>query len=188
MMRRAAAAASSSYCNDRGRGGGMPRLHSSLVFFNNFFHSQASVPSTIRKPPKLTNLGVGDGLSLFNAMLQMRPLPCVVRFNQIMGHIAKLKHYQAVISLYTQMDRLRVVPDAYTLNIIINCFCHLNQMGFSLSVLGKFFKFGIQPNISQPSTLLSRAFFLWRKFLRQHYFSAQWWSKVVSRMMLLSEH
>lgn len=34
-------------------------------------------------------------------------LPLVVRFNQLMRPLAKLKHYSAVISLYNQMGQLR---------------------------------------------------------------------------------
>ncbi|TQD84766.1 hypothetical protein C1H46_029692 [Malus baccata] len=72
-------------------------------------------------------------------MLQMRPLSSVIRFNQVLTQVAKLKHYATVIVLNDQMGLLGIGPNAYTLNIIINCFSHLNQIGFGLSVLGKFF-------------------------------------------------
>ncbi|PRQ35049.1 putative pentatricopeptide [Rosa chinensis] len=48
-----------------------------------------------------------------------------------------------------------IVPNDYTLSIIINCYCRLNQMGFSLSVLGSFFKWGLQPNVFTFNTLIN---------------------------------
>ncbi|CAN6559687.1 unnamed protein product [Malus baccata var. baccata] len=73
--------------------------------------------------------------------------------NASSAFLAKLKHYSAVISLNDQMGLLGIGPDAYTLNIIINCFSQLNQMGFGLSVLGKFFKLVI-PNVVIYTTLM----------------------------------
>ncbi|VVA38586.1 PREDICTED: pentatricopeptide, partial [Prunus dulcis] len=88
-------------------------------------------------------------------MLQMRPLPSVVRFNKILGQVAKLKHYSAVISFYNKMGVSRIGHDVCTLNILINSYCHLNQMGFSLSVLGKFFKLGLEPSVFTFTTLIN---------------------------------
>ena len=167
MIRTTTAATSSSSCycwSSRG----MNCLHSNstiLVFVNNyfaFFHSQPSKPikstrTQLEQPkrdlPKITN--VEDAFNLFDRMLQMRPLPSVVRFNKILGQVAKLKHYSAVISLYNQMGVSRIGHDIYTLTILINCYCHLNQMGFSLSVLGKFFKLGLEPNVFTFNTLIN---------------------------------
>ncbi|PRQ35092.1 putative pentatricopeptide [Rosa chinensis] len=93
---------------------------------------------------------------LFHQMLHSRPLPSsVIPFNQMLTQLSKLKHYSAVISLNRQMLLRRIVPNHYTLNTIINCYCHLNQMGFSLSVLGKLFKLGLQPNVITFSTLIN---------------------------------
>ncbi|BBH06988.1 ATP-binding protein, partial [Prunus dulcis] len=75
------------------------------------------------------NPTVEDAFNVFDRMLQMRPPPSVVRFNQILGQVAKLKRYSAFISLYNQMDVSGIGPDVYTLNILINCYCHLNQNG-----------------------------------------------------------
>ena len=97
---------------------------------------------------------VEDALTLFNRMLRMRPLPSVVSFNQLLGKVAKMKHYSAVISSYSQMGLVGIVPDKYVLNIVINCFCHLKQMPFSLSVLGKFIKFGYELDTVTFSTLI----------------------------------
>ncbi|ONI00492.1 hypothetical protein PRUPE_6G091400 [Prunus persica] len=132
---------------------GMPCLHSNstvVVFANDYFaflHSQPSKPikstrtqleQPERNSPKITT--VEDAFIVFDRMLQMRPPPSVVRFDQILGQVAKLKHYSAVISLYNQMDVSGIRPDVCTLN---------------LSVLGKFFKVGLEPNVITFTTLIN---------------------------------
>ncbi|XP_020421226.1 putative pentatricopeptide repeat-containing protein At1g12700, mitochondrial [Prunus persica] len=167
MMMRNIAASSSSYCSSR-RWRGMPCLHSNstvVVFANDYFaflHSQPSKPikstrtqleQPVRNSSEITT--VEDAFNVFDRMLQMRPPPSVVRFTQILGQVAKLKHYSAVISLYNQMGVSGIGPNVYTLNILINCYCHLNQMGFSLSVLGNFFKLGLEPDVFTFTTLIN---------------------------------
>ncbi|KAL6272062.1 hypothetical protein ACE6H2_022754 [Prunus campanulata] len=162
MMRRCA----STYCNLQ-RHRGMTFLHSS-VFFNNYsgalFHSHWLERRKYKNrckawqfernsySPEITNLE--DALNLFNSMLQTRPLPLIVDFNSLLGQVAKLKHYSAAISLCKQMDLLPIVPNVCTLNIMINCCCHLGQMGGSLSVLAKLFKFGFEPDVATYNTLI----------------------------------
>ncbi|XP_068309631.1 pentatricopeptide repeat-containing protein At1g62680, mitochondrial-like [Pyrus communis] len=75
-------------------------LYKSTLFINDFapFHSQSFEPNKSRNTQlqhlvKASNLE--DALHVFDEMLQMRPLPSVVLFNQIMGQVAKLKHYSA---------------------------------------------------------------------------------------------
>ncbi|PRQ34693.1 putative pentatricopeptide [Rosa chinensis] len=88
-------------------------------------------------------------------MLQRSPLPSVVRFTQILGQLVKLKHYSQVIALNRRMGLIGIASNVYTLSIIINCYCHLNQMGFSLSVLAQFFKLGLQPTVTTYTTLIN---------------------------------
>ncbi|KAL6204686.1 hypothetical protein ACLB2K_021953 [Fragaria x ananassa] len=107
--------------------------------------------------PKTSNPKVNYldfALKMFHEMLHLRPLPSVIPFNRILSQLVKLKQYSAFISLNRQMLLRRIVPDDYTLNILINCYCHLNQMGFSLSVLGNFFKLGLQPDVITFNTLI----------------------------------
>ncbi|ONI01027.1 hypothetical protein PRUPE_6G117200 [Prunus persica] len=156
----------STYPNLRRHRGGMPFLESS-VLFNNYwgalFHSQCSERRKYKNTykarqfesnsnsPEITDLE--DALNLFNSMLQTRPLPSIGDFNKLLGQVAKLKHYSAAISLCKQMDLLPILPNVSTLNVI-NCFCHLGQMGGSLSVLAKLFKFGFQPDAATYNTLI----------------------------------
>ncbi|BFG34595.1 hypothetical protein CerSpe_208690 [Prunus speciosa] len=153
----------STYRNLHRRRGGMPFLESS-VFFNNYlgalFHSQCLERRKYKNTymarhsdsPEITDLE--DALNLFNSMLQTRPLPSIVDFNQLLGQVAKLKRYSAAISLCKQMDLLPIAPSICTLNIMINCFSHLGQMGNSLSVLAKLFKFGFKPDAATYNTLI----------------------------------
>ncbi|PRQ33752.1 putative pentatricopeptide [Rosa chinensis] len=89
-------------------------------------------------------------------MLQTRPLPSLVRFPQILGQLVKLKHYWEAITLYKVQTNasLRISPDVYSLSIIMNCYSRLNRIGFSLSVLAQFFKFGLELNVTTFTTLI----------------------------------
>ncbi|PQQ04288.1 putative pentatricopeptide repeat-containing protein [Prunus yedoensis var. nudiflora] len=160
-------AASSSYCSSISSRG-MPCLHpnSTVVFVNNYFaffsRSQASKAKNSRRTQldqlakdfrTITN--VEDALNVFDRMLHLRPLPSLFRFTKVLCLVARLKQYSTVISSYNQMAVSGMVPDVYVLNILINCFCHLNQMGSSFSVLGKFFKLGFEPNAPTVNTLIN---------------------------------
>ena len=116
------------------------------------FHSRVS-PNT---DPKVSNhdCNLEESLNSFHRMLRISPLPCVVRFNQLLTQITKMKHYSLVISLDKQMGLVGVKPNVYTLNIVINCFCCLKRMRFGMSVLGKFIKLGCEPDTVTMNTLV----------------------------------
>ena len=78
---------------------------------------------------------VDHALDLFNTMLHMRPLPSIDNFTHILGVIARMKHYPAVISLIKRIESFGISPDVYTLTILINCFYHLNRLDFGITVL-----------------------------------------------------
>ncbi|KAK9940767.1 hypothetical protein M0R45_017409 [Rubus argutus] len=160
MMRTATSSYSYSNCSSSSRRG-MYCLHSPLIVVVNkylaFFHSSKSTNLVrVRDPPsnpKVTTLE--SALKVFDEMLHRRPLPSVVRFTQILGQLAKLKHYSAVITLRKQMGLIGIGHDVCTLNIIINCYCHLNQIRFSISVLAHFFNLGLQPTVPTFNTLIN---------------------------------
>ncbi|KAL6190700.1 hypothetical protein ACLB2K_037094 [Fragaria x ananassa] len=87
-------------------------------------------------------------------MLHRRHLPSVVRFTHILGQLVKLKQFEAVLSLNRQMGLVGIASDAYTLNITMNCYCHLNQMEYALSVLAHFFKLGLRITVPTFNTLI----------------------------------
>ncbi|KAM5586540.1 hypothetical protein ABKV19_005455 [Rosa sericea] len=61
--------------------------------------------------PRVSN--VEDALKVFDEMLQRRPLPSVVCFNQLLGQLAKLKHYSGVLSLIRQMGLIGIAQDFF---------------------------------------------------------------------------
>ncbi|CAL5413499.1 unnamed protein product [Camellia sinensis] len=85
----------------------------------------------------------------------MQPLPLVVHFNQLLTCIARMKHYSTVISLFKEIRLLGITVDYYTMNIVINCLCHLNRVDYGFSVLGSFFKRGYVSSVYTFSTLMN---------------------------------
>ena len=90
------------------------------------FHSQ---------PPSIQN--VDDAVSQFNRMLCMRHTPPIIQFNKILDSFAKIKHYSTAVSLSHRLELKGIQPDLITLNILINCFCHMGQINFGFSLLTK---------------------------------------------------
>ncbi|KAL2577484.1 hypothetical protein AAZV13_16G137100 [Glycine max] len=74
-------------------------------------------------------------------MLLVRHTLPIFQFNKILGPLVKMKP----ISLSKQMEVKGIEPDLVTLNILLNCFSHLEQMAFSFSVLDKILKLSDQP-------------------------------------------
>ncbi|GMP77352.1 hypothetical protein CsSME_00033652 [Camellia sinensis var. sinensis] len=61
-------------------------------------------------------------------MALMQPLPSVIQFTQLLSGIARRKHYSTVIYLFKEIRLFGITIDGYTLNIVINCLCHWNQI------------------------------------------------------------
>ncbi|GLT71945.1 hypothetical protein SLA2020_439270 [Shorea laevis] len=95
-----------------------------------------------------------DALGLFDRMLHMHPLPSIVDFNQLLSAIARLKHHSTVITLIKEMELSGIAPDVYTLGVLINCFCLLNRVDLSFSILARILKLGFQPNCTILNTLV----------------------------------
>lgn len=104
------------------------------------------------KTGSFRNLEVAFGL--FDRMVRMHPLPFVVYFNQLLTTIVRVKHHSTVITLVKQMDLLEIALDVYTLNILVNCFCHLNRVDLGFSILARILKFGFQADSTVLSTLV----------------------------------
>ncbi|KRH48603.1 hypothetical protein GLYMA_07G100300v4 [Glycine max] len=91
-------------------------------------------------------------------MLCMRHTPPIIQFGKILGSIMKMKHYPTVVFLSKQMELKAIVPNLVTLNILINCFCHLGQINLTFSVLSKILKLGYQPNTITLTTFACNIF------------------------------
>nr|GEU38896.1 pentatricopeptide repeat-containing protein At1g63330-like [Tanacetum cinerariifolium] len=102
---------------------------------------------------KVANLD--DALKLFDQMSQRRPFPSIIKFNQLLHSLTKMKHYSQSVDLFKQMCVLRVPVDNYTMNIVIKCFCQLHRTNDSFMVLGFCFRRGISPDLFTFNTLLN---------------------------------
>lgn len=82
-------------------------------------------------------------------MLERKPLPHMSSFNLLLGGVAKVKHYDYVISFHVAKDGSSKIwsLDFVTLSILINCFCNLRMIDLSFSVLGIQFKCECHPNV-----------------------------------------
>ncbi|XP_020223170.1 putative pentatricopeptide repeat-containing protein At1g12700, mitochondrial isoform X3 [Cajanus cajan] len=103
---------------------------------------------------KVKNLD--EALDLFSGMTKMKPLPSVKDFTLLLGVIVRLKHYTTAMSLVKHMfSSLGIEADTITLNIVINCLCHLKLIAFGFSVLGTMFKLGLEPTVMTLTTLIN---------------------------------
>jgi len=85
----------------------------------------------------------------------MRNIPSIIEFNNILSSLVKTKkNYLTPISIFQQMEFQGLRPDIVTINILINCYCHLGQIYFAFSLFGKILKMGYHPNIITLTTLL----------------------------------
>lgn len=84
-------------------------LSSSFHFHQLSSSSSSSFHNTNNNPNLRNALGLGftsldDALTSFNHMVQMRPLPSLVKFTQLLTTIAKNKHYSTTLYLIRQLD------------------------------------------------------------------------------------
>ncbi|KAL6200571.1 hypothetical protein ACLB2K_030352 [Fragaria x ananassa] len=120
-------------------------LPSTLDNFIAFFHSKSEDPPTMSS--------VEQTLNMFNEMLHMRPVAC---FSQLLAQIARLERYDVVIPLFKQMGAMGIAPDASTLNIVTNCYCHMKQApGLGLPVFPHFLKLGLQLDLTTFTSLIN---------------------------------
>lgn len=87
-------------------------------------------------------------------LLKMRPLPPVDRFNRVLVAFVEMKEYFVSISLFKDMCVFAIPVDVGTNSIIINCFCHLNEVDYGFSLLGGIIKRGFFPDVITYNTLL----------------------------------
>lgn len=97
-------------------------------------------------------------LQLYKQMILMRPLPSVIQFTQLLDCLVKMGKYLDALSVFRNMSILGVAVDAYTMTVVINCFCLMNRVDFGFSILGTFFKRGFLPNVTTFTTLLKGLF------------------------------
>ncbi|KAL8238667.1 hypothetical protein R6Q59_015234 [Mikania micrantha] len=101
---------------------------------------------------KLTNLD--DALKLFDEMTERRPLPSVVKFNQLLNGVTKMRHFSSCLDLFKQMCVIGVPVDKYSMNISIRCCCKLYRTNDGFALLGCCFRRAVVPDACTFNTLL----------------------------------
>ncbi|KAL8513014.1 hypothetical protein ACS0TY_019262 [Phlomoides rotata] len=69
-----------------------------------------------------------------------------------------MEEYAVALSLFDEMRHSSLPVNEFTMNIIINCCCHLNRVDFWFAVLGSFLKQDYEPNVTTFNTLLKGLF------------------------------
>ncbi|KAJ9162532.1 hypothetical protein P3X46_022305 [Hevea brasiliensis] len=134
-------------------------IQSPSLLFANYFHSSTSmhVPKDAKSQRFLRSKfkDIDDALASFNHIILMRPLPSIVQFCRFLSALVGMKQYHTVISLCRTIESLGISHSVYSLSILINCFCRLHLVNFGFSILGKFIKFGLEPNTVTFTTLIN---------------------------------
>ncbi|KAL8508415.1 hypothetical protein ACS0TY_018869 [Phlomoides rotata] len=99
-----------------------------------------------------------DVIRLFREMVATSPQPSVRVYNNLLSVVVKMEEYAVALSLFDKMRHSSLPVDEFTMNIIINCCCHLNRVDFGFAVLGSFLKQGYKPDVTTFNTLLKGLF------------------------------
>ncbi|VFQ63130.1 unnamed protein product [Cuscuta campestris] len=91
---------------------------------------------------------------LFDQMLRAQPLPSILQFTKLLSKIVKMKHYGAAVCLFKEMRNRGISVDSYALTILTDALCLTNQADCGFSVLGLFFKCGIEVSVVTFNTLI----------------------------------
>ncbi|XP_058211987.1 pentatricopeptide repeat-containing protein At1g12300, mitochondrial-like isoform X2 [Rhododendron vialii] len=98
---------------------------------------------------------VGFVFSLLGSIFKCGYTPNVVIFNTLLDGLIVQDKADEALSLFNKLLLQDIEIDLYTFNIAINCYCHVNQVGFGFSLLGSIFKRGYTPDVVTFNTLLN---------------------------------
>ncbi|XP_058211770.1 putative pentatricopeptide repeat-containing protein At1g12700, mitochondrial [Rhododendron vialii] len=111
-------------------------------------------PPQPRKKSSVNPDGFQGARELLNRIPRTRPFPPIFNINTALGTLAKRCHYAEALSHFGNLQSQGVRVNFYTLSIAINCYCHVNRVGFGFSLLGGLFKRGYKPHVAIFNTLL----------------------------------
>ncbi|OMO59749.1 hypothetical protein COLO4_34076 [Corchorus olitorius] len=104
---------------------------------------------------KSRSLKLDEALGFFDSMISLSPLPSIWAFNHLLGALAKMKHYSAVVSMCKQiMGCEEMHPDISTMTTWMNCYCNLKHADLCFSVLALILKLGLPPDPYTMNVLL----------------------------------
>ncbi|MFS7926441.1 putative tetratricopeptide-like helical domain superfamily [Helianthus anomalus] len=101
---------------------------------------------------KVTSLD--HAFNLFDEMILRKPLPSVVKFNQLLNVVTKMNHFSSCLHLFKQMCVIGVPLSKYSMNIAIKCCCHMSRTNDGFALLGCCFGQAVVPDVFTFSTLL----------------------------------
>ncbi|XP_012845016.1 PREDICTED: putative pentatricopeptide repeat-containing protein At1g12700, mitochondrial [Erythranthe guttata] len=114
--------------------------------------------STVPRTDSICINELDDTVFLIRKMMRMRPRPSVFELTKQLQVIVKMKQYSVALKLFDEMRQWGAPVNVYTMNILINCCCHLRWVDFSFAVFGSFLKHGYEPNVTTFNTLLKGLF------------------------------
>ncbi|KAL4597154.1 hypothetical protein ACB092_12G215300 [Castanea dentata] len=104
-------------------------------------------------------------LGLFDTMLHTHPLPSIVDFTQLLGVVARMKHYSVVITLITDFDfgfsvlatilKLGYQLDHIILNTLVKGLCLRGNISGAVSLVEEMENKGYQPNAITCGTIIN---------------------------------
>ncbi|MFS7928010.1 putative tetratricopeptide-like helical domain superfamily [Helianthus anomalus] len=120
------------------------------LLHSNSFSNNGDPP--LSRYQKLTNLD--HAFNLFDEMTQRRPLPSVVKFNQLLNAVTKMKHFSSCLHLFKHMCVIGVPVNEYSISIAIKCCCRMSRTNDGFALLASCFRRAVVPNVYIFSTLL----------------------------------
>ncbi|KAJ0742504.1 putative tetratricopeptide-like helical domain superfamily [Helianthus annuus] len=113
---------------------------------------QKSIPKP-PQPPITFKPPTTNPLHSFDYMILLQPIPPISQFNQLLNSVPKS---QLKIILFRKINNthLPISPNFITLNVVLNCYCHLNEVGFAFGVFGLILKKGFVPDSVTYTSLI----------------------------------
>ncbi|XP_047956704.1 pentatricopeptide repeat-containing protein At1g62670, mitochondrial-like isoform X2 [Salvia hispanica] len=99
-----------------------------------------------------------DAIKLFGEMKSMRPEPSILVYNKFMSVCVKIEQYSFALNVFDEMLQKGFPVNRYTMNIAVNCCCHLKDINSGFAIVALFFKSGYEPDAATINPLIRRLF------------------------------
>ncbi|MQM22736.1 hypothetical protein Taro_055793 [Colocasia esculenta] len=95
-----------------------------------------------------------DATDTFRRMRDYGFLPTVKSCNAFLSSLLSLDRGDIVLTLYREMSRCRISPNAYTLNMVMRALCNSGRIEHALKLFDEMEKKGFGPMVSTFNTLI----------------------------------
>ncbi|KAK1567696.1 hypothetical protein Q3G72_015331 [Acer saccharum] len=96
---------------------------------------------------KSGKINLDEAFYFFDYMIHMQPTPPMSCFSILFNALLKNNHYADVISLQKRLNSAGLVPDLFSLNILINCFSNTSRVCDGFVVFGAILRRGFNPSV-----------------------------------------